>query len=80
VYVLPKHLDEKVARLHLSKIGVELDELSTEQAIILAYQRLDHSSQNITGTKICHPERSEGLKPRIIRGFFILCNQQQCYY
>jgi adenosylhomocysteinase len=32
VYVLPKHLDEKVARLHLSKIGVELDELSDEQA------------------------------------------------
>ena len=32
VYVLPKHLDEKVARLHLSKIGVELDELTTEQA------------------------------------------------
>jgi adenosylhomocysteinase len=30
--VLPKHLDEKVARLHLSKIGVELDELTTEQA------------------------------------------------
>ena len=32
VYTLPKHLDEKVARLHLSKIGVELDELSTDQA------------------------------------------------
>lgn len=32
VYMLPKHLDEKVARLHLSKIGVELDELSDEQA------------------------------------------------
>ncbi|HUR66474.1 MAG TPA: adenosylhomocysteinase [Chitinophagaceae bacterium] len=32
VYVLPKHLDEKVARLHLSKIGVELDELTQEQA------------------------------------------------
>ncbi|MDB4104070.1 adenosylhomocysteinase [Salibacteraceae bacterium] len=32
VYVLPKHLDEKVAMLHLSKIGVELDELSQEQA------------------------------------------------
>ncbi len=32
VYVLPKHLDEKVARLHLAKIGVELDELSEEQA------------------------------------------------
>ena len=32
VYTLPKHLDEKVARLHLSKIGVELDELSQDQA------------------------------------------------
>ncbi|MBS1579134.1 MAG: adenosylhomocysteinase [Bacteroidetes bacterium] len=32
VYVLPKHLDEKVARLHLAKIGVELDVLTTEQA------------------------------------------------
>lgn len=32
VYVLPKHLDEKVARLHLSKIGVELDELTSQQA------------------------------------------------
>lgn len=32
VYMLPKHLDEKVARLHLKKIGVELDVLSSEQA------------------------------------------------
>jgi adenosylhomocysteinase len=32
VYTLPKHLDEKVARLHLSKIGVELEELSKDQA------------------------------------------------
>ena len=32
VYMLPKHLDEKVARLHLDKIGVELEELSKEQA------------------------------------------------
>lgn len=32
VYMLPKHLDEKVARLHLSKIGVELEELSKDQA------------------------------------------------
>ncbi len=32
VYILPKHLDEKVARLHLAKIGVELEELSQEQA------------------------------------------------
>ncbi len=32
VYVLPKHLDEQVARLHLAKIGVELEELSKKQA------------------------------------------------
>ena len=32
VYMLPKHLDEKVARLHLAKIGVELEELNTMQA------------------------------------------------
>lgn len=32
VYVLPKHLDEKVARLHLAKIGVVLDELTDAQA------------------------------------------------
>ncbi len=32
VYMLPKHLDEKVAKLHLEKIGVELTELNPEQA------------------------------------------------
>ena len=32
VYVLPKHLDEKVARLHLAKVGAKLTQLSTEQA------------------------------------------------
>ncbi len=32
VYILPKHLDEKVARLHLGSLGVELTELSKEQA------------------------------------------------
>ena len=32
VYTLPKRLDEKVARLHLAKVGVELDTLTTEQA------------------------------------------------
>jgi adenosylhomocysteinase len=32
VFVLPKHLDEKVARLHLAKIGVTLDELSVAQS------------------------------------------------
>lgn len=32
VYMLPKHLDEKVARLHLDKLGVELEELDKDQA------------------------------------------------
>jgi adenosylhomocysteinase len=32
VHVLPKHLDEKVARLHLAKLGVQLTELAAEQA------------------------------------------------
>jgi adenosylhomocysteinase len=32
VYILPKHLDEKVARLHLDRIGVKLSTLSTDQA------------------------------------------------
>ena len=32
VYMLPKHLDEKVARLHLSNLGVELEELTDNQA------------------------------------------------
>jgi len=40
VYVLPKHLDEKVARLHLSKIGVELDELTDAQADYLGISKV----------------------------------------
>jgi adenosylhomocysteinase len=39
VYVLPKHLDEKVARLHLAKIGVELDELTPAQADYLGISK-----------------------------------------
>ena len=35
VYMLPKHLDEKVARLHLQKLGVEIDELTDDQASYL---------------------------------------------
>ncbi|WP_028980447.1 adenosylhomocysteinase [Sporocytophaga myxococcoides] len=46
VYTLPKHLDEKVARLHLSKIGVELDTLSTDQA-------------NYIGVKVEGPYKSD---------------------
>jgi adenosylhomocysteinase len=39
VYVLPKHLDEKVARLHLSKIGVVLDELTDAQSEYLGISK-----------------------------------------
>ncbi len=35
MYTLPKHLDEKVARLHLDKLGVRLSELSPDQASYL---------------------------------------------
>jgi len=39
VYVLPKHLDEKVARLQLSKLGATLTELSDKQARYIGVQR-----------------------------------------
>ena len=39
VYVLPKHLDEKVARLHLAKIGVVLEELTAEQEEYLGVKK-----------------------------------------
>ena len=38
VYTLPKHLDEKVARLHLAKLGVKLTELSGEQAAYIGVE------------------------------------------
>ncbi|SET19725.1 adenosylhomocysteinase [Nitrosomonas marina] len=39
VYVLPKHLDEKVARLHLKKLGAQLTELTDEQAVYLGLNK-----------------------------------------
>ena len=39
VYVLPKHLDEKVARLHLKKVGATLTELSEEQAAYIGVSK-----------------------------------------
>jgi len=39
VYVLPKHLDEKVARLHLKKVGVQLSELTDEQAAYIGVSK-----------------------------------------
>jgi adenosylhomocysteinase len=39
VYTLPKHLDEKVARLHLAKIGVELEQLNDKQARYIGVEK-----------------------------------------
>ena len=39
VYMLPKHLDEKVAKLHLHKLGVELEELTSEQASYIGVEQ-----------------------------------------
>ena len=39
VYVLPKHLDEKVARLHLTKVGAQLSELTDEQAAYIGVSK-----------------------------------------
>ena len=68
VYMLPKHLDEKVAKLHLAKIGVELTELREDQASYI-------------GVTVEGPFKPEHyryyliiyfikLKPLILRGFF----------
>ncbi len=46
VFVLPKHLDEKVARLHLAALGVELTELTQEQA-------------HYIGVPVCGPFKAE---------------------
>ena len=39
VYVLPKHLDEKVARLHLKKLGAQLTELTDTQARYIGVEK-----------------------------------------
>ena len=51
VYVLPKHLDEKVARLHLDKLGVKLTKLSDKQAAYIGVPPRARSSPTTTATK-----------------------------
>ena len=47
--MLPKHLDEKVAKLHLQNLGVELEELSDEPTTkYIGVKKKDHLSLNIT--------------------------------
>jgi hypothetical protein len=49
VYVLPKHLDEKVARLHLKKVGAMLTELTDEQAAYIGVARAARTRPTLTG-------------------------------
>ena len=67
VVVLPKHLDEKVARLHLAKFDAELTVLSKEQADYIGVGVEGHSSRSITDTKIAlvsTTQKSPSRSPR----------------
>ena len=58
MYVLPKHLDEMVARLHLGRIGAKLTELSQEQADYINVPVEGRSSPTTTAT-----DRAESRHP-----------------
>jgi len=47
VYILPKHLDEKVARLHLDRIGVKLSKLDPEQASYIGSSQIKSSVSEV---------------------------------
>merc|ERR1712061_692230 len=55
VYLLPKDLDEKVARLHLPALGAELNDLSKEQADYIGVPVTGPTSRIPTGTEACSP-------------------------
>ena len=50
--MLPKHLDEEVARLHLDKLGVKLTKLTKEQADYIGVPAAGRTSRTTTGTEI----------------------------
>ena len=50
VYVLPKHLDEKVARLQLSKLGAQLTELTDAQARYIGVRSRGRTRRSSTAT------------------------------
>ena len=54
VYTLPKHLDERVASLHLDKLGVKLTTLTPSRPIISAWSGPDRSNPTNTATEFCH--------------------------
>ena len=51
VYTLPKHLDEKVAKLHLAKVGAKLTELTKKQADYIGVKLMALSKITVTDTK-----------------------------
>ena len=51
VYILPKHLDEKVARLHLAALGVDLTELTPDQSPTSASRSTAPTSPTTTATR-----------------------------
>ncbi len=59
VYTLPKKLDEKVAMLHLEKIGVKLSKLSEKQATYIGVSRPARSSRSTTATKQRRDDRHD---------------------
>ncbi len=65
VYVLPKHLDEKVARLHLDKLGVEADAAHRRsRPSTSACRSTAPTSRRTTGTRSCLSERP-ALRPSL---------------
>lgn len=62
VYTLPKHLDEKVARLHLDALGVKLTTLTPEQAAYIASRSKAPTSRTTTATEP-RPATAHRLRP-----------------
>ena len=64
VYILPKELDEKVARLQLGKLGAELTELTDEQAKYIGVAKRDRTRPSTTATRRGHSRRARvGVGP-----------------
>ena len=61
VYTLPKHLDEKVASLHLAKVGAKLTVLSEKQSTYLGVKSTARSSRITIGTE--RPTVAEARRP-----------------
>ena len=78
VYTLPKQLDEKVARLHLDKIGVKLTKLSDKQSTYIGVPVQGRTRPISTGTDHRHPRHSaSGASRRSVLGRIFYCHDAQ---